>query len=162
MSIAQQLLPEYDHEMANTRQVLEQIPDDKIDYKAGPSFQSIAWNGSHLAEIANWTAGVLAQDDWDVRPDGGEPVRTEVLKTREAILVRFDAGVAAGRRALEQVNDEDWPKPWSLLDHKQPIFTMPRAAVYRMFIVNHMIHHRSHLIVYLRLNGITPPPMYGT
>ncbi|MBL9091541.1 MAG: DinB family protein [Planctomycetaceae bacterium] len=161
MSIAQQLLPEFDYETANTRKVLEQIPDDKIEWQAGPSFKSIGWNASHLAEIANWTAGVLLQDAWDARPEGGEPYHTPVLTTRAAILARFDEGVASGRRALEQIGDDAWPQPWSLLDFKQPLFTMPRAAVYRTFIINHLIHHRAHLIVYLRLNGINPPPMYG-
>jgi uncharacterized damage-inducible protein DinB len=161
MSIAQMLLPEFDHEMANTRKVLEQIPDNKLDWKAHRKSHTIGWVGSHLAEIANWAVGTLTQDSWDIAPVGAEPYRTPTLGSRAEILDHFDKNVAAARKALETTSDEAFMKDWSLLAGGKPIFTMPRVAVIRSFILNHTIHHRAILCVYLRLNDIPVPGLYG-
>jgi uncharacterized damage-inducible protein DinB len=161
VSISQSLLPEFDHEMANTRRVLERIPDDKLDWKAHPKSNSIGWVGMHLAEIPGWVQVSLNQDALDIAPVGGEPYRTPPAESRQAILDRFDQNVAAGRAAIAAASDEQFAKPWSLLMGGQTIFTMPRAAVLRSFVLNHAIHHRAHLCVYLRLNDIPVPALYG-
>lgn len=161
MSIAQSMLPEFDQEMASTRKTLERIPDDKLDWKAHPKSNSIGWVGSHLAEIATWAEGTLSQDSWDLNPPGGEPYRTPQLRSRKEILEVFDKGVAAARKALESTTDAAFMKDWSLLDAGKPLFTMPRIAVIRAFVLNHMIHHRAILTVYLRLNDIPVPALYG-
>jgi uncharacterized damage-inducible protein DinB len=161
MSLADALVPEFEQEMASTRKVLASIPDDKLTWRAHPKSNTIAWVASHLAEIVNWSVGLLQNDHWDVRPDGGEPVRTPVLESRDAILKKFDDNLAEAIPALKATSDEAFAQPWSLLDFKKPIFTMPRAVVFRSFILNHTIHHRGILCVYLRLNDIPVPGMYG-
>lgn len=161
MTYAQTLLPEFDQEMANTRKVLAQIPDDKFDWRAHPKSNTIGWNANHLADMPSWAVNILTQDELDVAPVGGEPWSMPNATTTKDVLDMFDKNVAAARTAIESVSEADLPKTWSLLQAGQPIFTMPRAAVIRGFVMNHMIHHRAHLCVYLRLNDIPVPGMYG-
>lgn len=161
MSIAQMILPEFDQEMANTRKVLERIPDDKMNWKAHPKSNTIGWVASHLAEIPGWVAGTLTGDSWDIAPPGEEPYRTPNLATRAEVLAAFDRAVAEARPAIEATSDAEFMKSWSLLMGGQPIITLPRIGVVRSFVLNHTIHHRGHLCVYLRLNDVPVPGMYG-
>jgi uncharacterized damage-inducible protein DinB len=150
------ILPEYDEEMASTRKVLELVPDDKLDWKAGEKFNTIGWNANHLAEIPGWVAGTLAETSWEI-----EGYQSPKLTNAAEIVALFDENVAAGHEALAKVNDDEMGVEWSLLHSGTPIITMPRAGVIRSFVLNHLIHHRAHLIVYLRLNGVKVPGMYG-
>jgi len=161
MSFGKSIVPEFDQEMANTRKVLERIPFDKLDWKAHPKSNTIGWVGSHLAEIPGWVAGTLQRETWDINPVGGEPYKTIKATSREQLLEIFDKNVAEARSALESTTDEAFAKEWSLLSQGQPILTMPRTAVIRSLVVNHTIHHRAVLCVYLRLNDIPVPGMYG-
>ena len=161
MSLSQALLPEFEYEMANTRKVLERIPEDKLDWKVHEKSNSIGWVGMHLAEIPGWVDMTLNQDSLDVAPPGGEPYRTPKANSRQEILARFDQNVAAGRAAIAAASDEQFAKPWSLLMTGRVIFTLPRAAVLRSFVLSHAIHHRAHLCVYLRLNDVPVPALYG-
>ncbi len=161
MSYAEMILPEFDHEMANTRKVLECVPDDKLNWQAHPDMNTIGWNVNHLVEIPGWVEGTLTQSSWDVAPEDGEPYQTPTLSSMQELLELFDQNVASARRAIEDVKAEDLGAMWSLLEAGKPIFTMPRAAIIRSFVLNHLIHHRAHLCVYLRLNDITVPEMYG-
>lgn len=161
MSYAEMILPEFEQEMASTRKVLERIPDDKLDWKAHPKSNSIGWNANHLAEMPGWVEGTLTQEEWDIAPAEGEPYQSPNLTSKQEILALFDKNVADARRAIETVKDEDMTANWSLLQAGKPIITMPRSAVIRSFVMNHMIHHRAHLCVYLRLNDIPVPGMYG-
>lgn len=161
MTYAEMILPEFDHEMANTRKVLECVPDDKLEWSADPKMRTIGWNANHLAEIPGWVEGTLTQTEWDIAPTDGEPYQSPNLKSTTEILKLFDSNVATARKAIETVKLEDLGVMWSLVQDGKPLFTMPRAAVIRSFVLNHTIHHRAHLNVYLRLNGIEVPPMYG-
>jgi len=161
MSIGESLLPEFDQEMANTRKVLERIPDDKLNWKAHPKSNTIGWNAAHLAEIPGWVEFTLTGDSFDVNPPGGEPYRTPPAESRKQVLETFDKNVAAARKALQSTSDTEFTKPWSLLSGGEVFFTMPRIAVIRTFTINHMIHHRAFLCSYLRLNDIPVPGLYG-
>jgi len=158
---AECILPEFDHEMASTRRILERVPDDKFDWRAHPKSNTVGWNVSHLAEIPSWVAATLTGTEWDFAPVGGEPYRTPLLKTQAEVLAAFDRHVADARQALAAVKDEDMGVMWSLLEGGKPVLSMPRAVVIRSFILNHTIHHRAHVCVYLRLNNIPVPGMYG-
>lgn len=161
MSISQAILPEFEHEMANTRKVLECLPDDKLEWKADPTFNSIGWVGAHLAEIVGWVEGVLKQESWDVNPVGGEPYKSPVASSRKQVLECFDKGVVAAKAAIMTTTDAEFAQIWSLKSAGEAIFTMPRVAVIRTFVINHTIHHRAILCMYLRLNGVPVPGMYG-
>ena len=161
MTVAESILPEFDQEMANTRKMLDRVPDDKLDWKAHPKSNTIGWNAAHLAEIPGWVEGTLTQDSWDINPPGGEPYRTPKAESRQQILEIFDKNVAAARKAIAATPDAAFMKDWSLLSGGQTFFTMPRISVIRSFVLNHSIHHRAYLGSYLRLNDIPVPGMYG-
>jgi uncharacterized damage-inducible protein DinB len=161
MTYAETLLPEFDQEMANTRKVLERLPDDKQDWQGHPKSHTIGWNANHVADIPNWLVAVLTQPTTDIAPVGGEKYPFPELASREEILGLFDKNVAAAREALTGAKDEEVGQPWTLLQGGNPIFTMPRSTMIRSYILNHIIHHRAHLCVYLRLNDIAVPGMYG-
>ncbi|MGQ0635651.1 MAG: DinB family protein [Planctomycetaceae bacterium] len=161
MTYAEQILPEFDAEMASTRKVLERIPEDKLDWKPHPKSNTIGWNANHLAEIPGWVEGTLTHLSWDMAPVGGEPYQSPKLASRKAILDLFDRNVASARESLASVKESELAKVWSLLSAGKPIISMPRAAVIRGFVLNHLIHHRAILCVYLRMNNIAVPGMYG-
>ncbi len=160
-SYAEITLAEFDHEMASTRKVLERVPDDKFDWRAAPGLNTIGWNANHLAEIPGWVEGTLTQDSWNANPPGGPPYKSPDFKSTKEVLQSFDEQVAIARKAISAVKEDQLDVMWSLLSGDQVIFTAPRRDVIRSFVLNHAIHHRAHLIVYLRLNGITLPGMYG-
>ncbi len=161
MTFAETILPEFDEEMANTRKVLERLPDDKWDWRAHPRSATIGWNANHVAEIPGWIEAVLGSDALDIHPPGGQRYQSPTLGSRQEVLKLFDRNVAAARRALAAATDADAAQTWSLLEGGKPIVTMSRAAAIRSFVLNHIIHHRAHLCVYLRLNDIPVPGMYG-
>lgn len=161
MTIAETILPEFDMEMAGTRKALERVPDDKLDWKAHSKSNSIGWVATHLAEIVGWVEGTLTKDTWDINPEGGEPYQVPQLNSRQEILDQFDANVATARKRIEATSDEEFAKSWSLLSAGQALITMPKAGVIRTWVLNHSIHHRGHLCVYLRLNDIPVPALYG-
>lgn len=161
MSIADSILPEFEQEMAGTRRTLERVPDDKLEWKAHPKSNTIGWVAAHLAEIPGWVEGTMTQDSWDISPPGEDPYQTPALTSRKQILEFFDANVASAKKAIAAAKDADFLKEWSLLVGGNAVFTMPRIAVLRTFVLNHAIHHRAHLCVYLRLNDIPVPGLYG-
>jgi uncharacterized damage-inducible protein DinB len=161
MSLSRSLLPEFDHEMANTRKVLERIPEDKLNWKVHERSNTIGWVGMHMAGILGWVDLTLNHDSLDIAPVGAEPYRTPVPNSRQEILDQFDKNLAAARAAIAAASDEQFMKLWSLLMKGEVVFTMPRVAVLRSFVLNHMIHHRGHLCVYLRLNDVPVPALYG-
>jgi uncharacterized damage-inducible protein DinB len=161
MSYAETMLPEFDKEMASTRKVLERVPEDKLAWRAHPRSNTIGWNAIHLAEIPGWVEATLTKSSLDIAPPGGKRYESPKLTTRQQILDLFDRNVAAARKAIAAVKDEQVTQPWSLLQTGTPLFTLPRAMVIRTFVLNHLIHHRAILCVYLRLNDIPVPGMYG-
>ena len=161
MTYAETILPEFDQEMANTRKVLERIPDDRLDWQPHPKSHTIGWNANHVADLPNWLVETLTKPSLDIAPVGGEPYKFPKASSRQEILDVFDRNVAAARKAITQVTDEDASSMWTLAQGGKPIFTMPRSAVVRGMVLNHLIHHRAHLCVYLRLNNLPVPGMYG-
>jgi uncharacterized damage-inducible protein DinB len=161
MNYVEMILPEFDQEMAKTRKVLERVPEDKLDWKAHPKSNTIGWNANHLAELPGWASAILTQPQFDFAPVGGQRYESPKLRTRREILELFDRNVASFRKTLSQVKEEDLGHMWSLLGGGKVIFTMPRGAVIRGFVLSHIIHHRAILCVYLRLNDIPVPGMYG-
>ena len=146
---------------SRSRKTLERVPEDKLDWKAHPKSNSIGWVACHLAEIPGWVEGTLTQDSWDINPTDGEPYQAPNFDTRQAILDLFDANVAAARKALLAAPDDEFANSWSLLSGGETLIKMPKGGVIRTWVLNHTIHHRAHLCVYLRLNDIPVPGLYG-
>ena len=111
MTYAETLLPEFDQEMANTRKVLERIPDDKLDWQAHPKSHTIGWNANHVADIPNWLVAVLTTPSLDIAPVGGEPYASPKLTSGEEILELFDRNVAAARKAIPRPRTRRWGSP---------------------------------------------------
>jgi uncharacterized damage-inducible protein DinB len=159
MAIRDMLLPEFDQEIANTRKLLERLPVQITDYK--PHSKSMPLNklAGHVAELPGWTKETFTKEVLEFDMESYVPFDP---KTRQEVLEKFDENAKAGREALANAKDEDFPVIWSLRDTKgNTIFSMPRSACYRAMVMNHMIHHRAQLGVYLRLNEIEIPGMYG-
>ena len=161
MRIADALLPEFDQEMANTRKCLERIPTAKFSYKPHPKSFDMGSLAVHIATVCDWGAITLAQDSFDYAPVGAEPYKPPVAKDTAELLAMFDKGSKQFRAALAATDDGAFMKPWSLLAGGSTVFTMPRVAVIRSMIFNHLVHHRGQLTVYLRLNDVAVPGIYG-
>ena len=161
MKISETLLPEFDREMANTRKTLERVPDDKLDWTPHEKSMTMRSLSSHLSNLAGWPVYVIERDSLDLAPVGEEPLRTQPVNSAQEAVEMFDKNVAAARAAIAGVSDEDLLKPWSLLAGEKNLFTMPRIAMLRGMVMNHIIHHRAQLGVYLRLNDVPVPSIYG-
>jgi len=157
MPIAQMLLPEFDQEMANTRKMLERVPDGKFDYKPHEKSMTLGRLAAHTAEIPSYASGTLRFERMDFT--GEEKPFSPA--TRKELLDAFDKHVVEAREMLSKATDEDLMKIWTLTYKGQQIFSMPRAAVLRTMVMSHLIHHRSQLGVYLCLNNVEIPGMYG-
>lgn len=161
MRIGQAMIPEFDMEMASTRKVLERIPDEKLDWKIHDKSNTIGWVANHLADVPRWVDMAISHDSLDVEPVDGEKYKSPAEPTVAAIIALFDKNVAAARALLESVEDATLHEPWKLLKQGEEIMTLPRLAVLRSWVLNHSIHHRGHLCVYLRVNDIPVPGLYG-
>ena len=159
--INQALLPEFDMEMANTRKTLERVPDDKLGWKPHEKSMTMGRLAGHLAELPTWGQMTIASDGHDIAPLGGPTEQAMTSKSRQETLDAFDKNVASMRAAIASASDDQLMKPWSLLKGGQKLMTMPKIAVLRGFVLNHSIHHRAHLCVYLRLNNVPVPALYG-
>jgi uncharacterized damage-inducible protein DinB len=161
VSFSGALLPEFDQEMATTRRTLERIPMDKPDWKPHEKSMAMGRLAIHLATLPDWATMTINQDSLDIAPVGGQPYQPPKASSQKELLALFDQSVERGRAAIVRTSDEHFSKPWSLLAGGKVIFTLPRAAVLRSSVMNHIIHHRAQLGVYLRLNNIAVPATYG-
>jgi uncharacterized damage-inducible protein DinB len=162
MSLAKILLSELDQEAATTRRCIERFSDDQLGWKPHEKSMSVRQLISHLAEIPGWTAGVLQKESLDLMPPGGGGYQPAHYATVAETVEAFDRVIAKCRENLLAITDESiFGQPWSLLAGGEKIFTLPRAAVMRVFVLSHLIHHRGQLSVYLRLLDIPVPSIYG-
>ena len=161
MKLSESLLPEFDYEMANTRKTLERVPDDKFDWKPHQKSTTMGGLSTHLANIPTWAVHATSTDAFDMAPPDKGPLRAEPAKSTEEVLARFDKAVASARQAITEASNEQLLQPWTLLSGGRTVMTLPRIAVLRSFVMNHLIHHRAQLGVYLRLNDIPVPSIYG-
>lgn len=161
MSISASLLPEFDMEMANTRKILERVPDDKFDYKPHAKSMSLRQLAVHVGFFPRWAMETLEKSELDIAPVGGEGYKTPPINSRKELLEVFDRDLVTARKDLELASDAHLAATWTLLAGGKTLFAMPRIAVYRSSVMNHMIHHRAQLGVYLRLNDVAIPGFYG-
>jgi uncharacterized damage-inducible protein DinB len=161
MSLSEALLPEYDQEMAGARKTLERVPDDKLGWKPHPKSGTMGWLAAHVANIPGWTVITINEDALDMAPNGVQMPPPPEPKSRKELLEVFDKNVAEGRKAIGGASDAHLLKTWSLLNNGATIVAMPRIACLRTWVMNHLIHHRAQLGVYLRLNNVPVPSIYG-
>jgi uncharacterized damage-inducible protein DinB len=157
MTIKDSLLVEYDHEMAKTRKLLERLPDVKLSWKPHAKSMSLGALATHIATLPEWGDTILNESLFDFA--GAPPPPAERTSCAE-ILKHFDQSAAKTRKALDR-SDAEYAGMWTLKRDGQEIFSMPRVAALRGFVLSHLIHHRGQLSVYLRLNDIPVPAIYG-
>ncbi len=161
MTIAESLLPEFDQEMTSTRSILQSVPEGKNDWKPHPKSATMENLALHLANLPSWVGYTLNADELDIAPVGQDPPPPRTLTTTEDLLAEFDKNVAEAREVLSSTTDETMFGNWTLLRGGEKIFNAPKVGVLRSFVMNHMIHHRAQLGLYLRLNDIALPMVYG-
>jgi uncharacterized damage-inducible protein DinB len=160
MPITDLLLPEYDHEMGTTRRVLDRVPEAEFAWKPHVKSMSLGQLAGHLANLPIWATWILDTEELDLLTLGDDS-RPRLPRSRAALLQEFDEKVATARRTLAARTDAELVVPWTLKRGEHEIFTLPRIAALRGFVMNHSIHHRGQLTVYLRLKDVLLPPVYG-
>lgn len=161
MPIAHALLPEFEHEMATTRTLLERVPEDRAEWKPHARSTSLGALAAHIATIPSIVEVAITQTERDMSPPGGPAHAPPRMESVAALLELFDRNVARARERLSGAADEDLRVPWSLKRGGEVLLTMPRVGVIRTLVLNHLIHHRGQLSVYLRLNDVPLPSIYG-
>ena len=159
MTIADLLLPEFDTEMATTRRVLERVPEDKFSWKPHDKSFAMGDLASHVVNTVKWTVDTMNKTEFDLAGVKPEELN-RAATTRAELLAWFDANVPSARAALAR-SDADYAVPWTLKQGATVYFTMPRYDCVRSFVLNHIVHHRAQLSVYLRLNNVPVPGAYG-
>src|SRR6202035_374614 len=161
MTMSAMLLPEFDQEMKSTRKLLERVPEGRFDFRPHPKSRPLGPLASHIADIPRRAVDVVEKESLDVAPQGAAPPRPAPAASRQEILDRFDANVAAARAALAGATDAQLVVPWSLVAGGHTLFTVPRIGAIRAIVLSHIIHHRAQLGVYLRINDVPVPAIYG-
>jgi uncharacterized damage-inducible protein DinB len=157
-SIANALIAELEMEAKTTRSVLERVPADKFDWKPHEKSMSFGQLAAHVAEMHSWTKPTVEQPELDFAKMDYKPFQP---KTTEELVQHFEKNYTEAIESLKGASDEIWFEPWSLRNGEQIYFSLPKVAVMRSFVLNHIVHHRGQLSVYLRLNDIPVPSMYG-
>lgn len=160
MPLAQLLLPEFDAEMTSTRRLLECVPDGKATWQPHEKSMTLARLATHVAELGGRASVVVGQDEWDPRPPGAN-VQPRVVESRAELLEIFDEGSRKARAALAGTTDAHFGTSWTMKREGKNVWSGARLDAYRRIAMNHLVHHRAQLGVYLRLLGVGIPGMYG-
>lgn len=158
MTISETLLPEFDREMSGARKTLERIPEDKLTWKPHEKSTTLGRLAGHVAELPGFAKITIETDSLNLSARQHTPL---IPTSRAQVLEAFDQKVSEARAAIAGASDEHLMKPWSLEYQGKTLFTLPRAAVLRTMMLSHLIHHRAQLGVYLRLNNVAVPALYG-
>jgi uncharacterized damage-inducible protein DinB len=159
MTLKETVLAEFDAEIAATRHLLDRLPEDAFAWKPHEKSMSLGGLATHLAQLPHWGTTILERDGYDLELDatGHAPEQ----RTRRDVTTIFDRHVAEVRRALVEGSDSQLAAPWSLTRGGHLVMSMPRLSAIRRFLLNHLIHHRGQLTVYLRMHNVPLPPIYG-
>src|SRR5687768_16558853 len=157
MAIKDALLHEYDHEMATTRRLLDRVPEQQFAWKPHEKSMTLGQLAGHLANLPFWTGLIINAEFFDLATAG--VFRRQPPETRAALLKEYDEKVAAARKLIANVGDSELLARWALKRDGEEMFTMPRITALRSFVMNHSIHHRGQLSVYLRLQNVAVPPI---
>ena len=162
MPLSQLLLPEYDSEISITRRVLERVPDadGAGEWKPHPKAFPMAHLAQLVAMLPGWVAMTLEKTELDIAPKDGPRTGYSIQKTG-ALLELFEKNATDGRAALTRAKDADFQVPWTLKSGGNAILTQPRYMILRQMVLNHLVHHRAQLGMYLRVHGEKVPAMYG-
>jgi uncharacterized damage-inducible protein DinB len=157
MAIKDALLADYDHEMGTTRRLLERLPDDRLAWKPHARSMSLGGLATHVTNSPSWAGAILNDSSFDLAE---APPHAPERTSRADILAAFDE-IRARTRGWMDKTDGEYNAMWTLNRAGQQLFSVPRVAAFRSFVLHHIIHHRGQLSVYLRLNDVAVPAIYG-
>ncbi len=160
MELTEFLLAELDREVERSRRALEQVPEGKYDWKPHEKSMIFGYLANMVATIPTWVAMEITQDELDVAPADGSNMEQKRMDTSDALLDALDKAAADARSALEKTTDEHLLTSWRLLARGQVVMESPRYVMIQDTI-NHWVHHRGQMTVYLRLMGAKVPALYG-
>ena len=158
MSMCETLAAELQQEAKTTRRLLERVPEASFDWKPHAKSMTLGRLAGHVAELPELIIPALTRDELDFAAGEFKP---SVPKTTAELLEKFDRNIAAAAEALQKQPDERMGEKWKLRSGDHVLFEMPRAAVVRFVGLNHVVHHRGQLSVYLRLLDVPLPSIYG-
>jgi uncharacterized damage-inducible protein DinB len=161
MALKDSLLPEFDHEMGLTRRVLERVPFQDVAWAPHGKSMTLGALASHLADLPQWTSALLRESGFDIGESDNESGPRLKYGTLEELLAGFDNNVKGARDQIANTSDAQFMEPWTLRERGHEVFTQPRIATLRSFVLSHTIHHRGQMTVYLRLRDVPVPSIYG-
>lgn len=158
VTLAQTIAAELQHEAVATRKMLERFPEGKADWSPHEKSMKLGHLASHIADVPNWIRPTVTREELDFSKDDYKPAD---FTTAAQMVEHFDKSLTDALEVLQGVSDEDLMKTWRLRSGEQIFFEMPRIQVLRGMVMNHLIHHRGQYSVYLRLNDVPLPGVYG-
>jgi uncharacterized damage-inducible protein DinB len=157
--IKEALLAEFDHEIGSTRRLLERVPDLHLSWKPHEKSYSLGDLSGHIANLSTWMNRILESTELDLASVAD--ARPTSPASRDDVLQRLEVNAQSARAKLAEQTDGSLLASWTLKNGGREVFTMPRSSVLRSFVFNHLIHHRGQLTVYLRLQNVPLPSLYG-
>jgi uncharacterized damage-inducible protein DinB len=158
MSLSQPILTELKQEAATTRKLFERLPESALSWRPHEKSMTMGHLAYHIATLVRWLNFILLRDDYDA---ASNELNSPEPDSVASLLEMFDQALAAASESLKQLPDEKLAVQWRFRFGEQVIMEMPRASAIRTAILNHLIHHRGQLSVYLRLQNIPLPFIYG-
>jgi uncharacterized damage-inducible protein DinB len=161
MRIAELLLPEYDNEVTVTRRVLERVPDDRGAWKPHPKAFPMGHLAQLVARLPGWTVMMMTREELDILPATGPAFPGYSFEKTATLLAEFDKNASEGRAAIARATDKDFDVTWTLKKTGAVVMASPRYQMLRSMVLNHIVHHRAQLGLYLRMVDLAVPMMYG-
>jgi uncharacterized damage-inducible protein DinB len=161
LTLSQLLRPELESELIVTRTVLERVPDDRPDWKPHPRAFSMAHLAQLVARLPAWVRITMTETDLDLAPADGPRFPGYSNESTATLLAEFDRNAADARAVLREATNADYDVPWTLKRGGEALLTMPRYRILRWMVLNHLVHHRAQLGMYLRMTDVAVPEMYG-
>lgn len=158
MPINQSLITELEQESKATKRLLERVPIEKSDWKPHTKSMTLGRLATHVAELPGWISTALDTDELDFAKIEYKP---RIAKSNSELIEIFNENLTKGLESLKKATDEDFMKNWTMRNGEQVFFTLPKIAVLRSTAYNHLYHHRGQLTVFLRLNDVPLPGIYG-
>lgn len=158
MSLGKSLAAELQFEALSTRKMLERVPNEKFEWQPHEKSMSLGKLAIHLAELPRWVQAALTMDELDFSKN---EFKLPQLTNSSELIETFDALLSEAFKLLQKVSDKEILKTWKLSNGEKVLLEMPRAGIIRSMVLNHLIHHRGQLSVYLRLNDVALPSVYG-
>ncbi|MDE2652468.1 MAG: DinB family protein [Gemmatimonadota bacterium] len=159
--LSKSILPAFNQIVDGTKSVLAAVPEDQLDWRPHDKSWKLGELATHLANLPSWTMATLSVSEFDISPADGGPPPMAALTTSAEMVEALEENAAAARGAIENCSDADLASPWTMLVAGEARFTLPKAVVLRTFIMDHMIHHRAQLGVYLRMLDVPVPQLFG-